>query len=353
MKIRHSIGIAVGFTFILIIVYFFIIPPRVISVSPFDKATEVNLNSPLIIRFDKPVKRQDIKHFISPRAYGEWKFENSLIKNHLYRTLVFTPAIDFEPNTEYQVRIENITFPLGIGLSNNFSFTFTTKPVSSKKVSKADSLPNNKEQKSQRKVSQKTSPKAKLTLLDIPLDWQDYKLSCEAASLKMALASKGVFVSEDEIMKKIGFDKTPYRDGIWGDPYESFVGDIDGKMCSSGYGVYWQAVAKAANNWRKAKSFSDWKLKDLIKEVASGNPVIVWGTLPVRTLHDCSWHTPEGKYIKAIREDHVRVVVGFIGPCENPSKIILNDPLAGRIYWATSYFLKNWSAFGYSGVVIR
>ena len=81
--------------------------------------------------------------------------------------------------------------------------------------------------------------------------------------------------------------------------------------------------------------------------------MIVWGTLPVPYIHDCSWYTPGGKYIKAIREDHVRLVVGFIGKPENPLKIILNDPLSGRLYWTTSYFLTNWRAFGYSGVVIK
>ena len=162
----------------------------------------------------------------------------------------------------------------------------------------------------------------------------------------MALAGKGVYISEDDIMKEIGYDPTPHRDGIWGDPYKGFVGNINGKICATGYGVYWTRVAKAANKWRGAESFSGWKLTDLTREIALGNPVIFWGTLPVKEIHDCSWHTPEGKYIKAVREDHVRVIVGFIGSVDNPLKIIINDPLAGRLYWSSSYFLTNWRVLG-------
>ena len=363
----YSIKVAVVIIFVLLSIYFFFLPPRVVGVSLSNQGKRVDLNSSLVIEFDKPVERKALKHFISPNAYGEWKFENPVIKNHLYRVLIFKPAVNFEKDTYYKVKLKGITSPLGFKFSNNFYFTFKT--ISENKVSKEKIVEKKAIKVKKKKIAkivkltrkkvindpQKPSflPKPKITLINVAPNWQKHKLSCEAASLKMALASKGVFVSEEEIMRKIGFDKTPHRNGIWGDPYKSFVGNIDGKMCYSGYGVYWPAVARAANSWRPAEARSNWKLKDLTKEIVLGNPVVVWGSLPVRTLHNCSWHTPEGKYIKAIREDHVRLVVGFIGPAKNPSKIILNDPLSGRIYWNTSYFLTNWKSFNYSGVVIR
>ena len=105
---------------------------------------------------------------------------------------------------------------------------------------------------------------------------------------------------------------------------------------------------------KDAELLAEEKLYEYVgKEIESGNPVVVWGTMPVNNLSDCSWFTTEGKYIKAFRETHVRLAVGFVGDSENPSKIILNDPLSGRLYWDTSYFLTNWSAFDYSGVVVR
>lgn len=198
-----------------------------------------------------------------------------------------------------------------------------------------------------------TEPAPRVNKLEILLDWQDYPLSCEAASLKMALAGKGISVSEDEIMERIGYDLSPRRGNLWTDPYKVYVGDVKGKVCETGYGVYWQPVAQAANYWREAQAFSDWSLEGLITEIKLGNPVILWGVVPTGTLTDCSWYTSEGKYIKAFKEMHARLGIGFIGPPENPSKIILNDPWVGRLYWETSYFLKNWAVFNYSGVAIR
>ncbi len=334
------------------VIYFFILPIEVISVTPSHNAQDVNFKTPLIIKFDKSVSRKLLDHFIIPEAYGEWNFKDPLIKNHFFRTLVFTPAIDFEENTQYQVKIENIISPIGIGLSNNFSFSFKTQEISSEKISQN----NNQAEKSlepQLETPLLTQIEPKITLLDIALDWQDDSLSCEAASLKMALAGKGIYISEDDIMEKIGYDQTSHQKDVWGNPYKAFVGNIDGKMCNTGYGVHWGPVANAANNWREAEAFSNWDLKNIIKEIELGNSVIVWGTLPVKTLHDCSWYTPEGKYIKTFQETHVRLVVGFIGESQNPSKIILNDPLAGRLYWSTNYFLTNWKVFDNSGVTIR
>lgn len=319
-------------------IYFFVIPPKVINVYPLDQSQNVELDSSLIIKFNKPVARQKIEPNIFPNVHGEWRFEDSLKKNHLFRTLIFIPAINFKPDTKYQVKIKNIVSPLSIGFSTNFAFEFKTKSISFKD-----------------KKPPPVKPLApKVTLLDVPFWWQKYPLSCEAASLRMALASKGIYLTEDEIMEKIGYGKPLVRkNNIWADPHKAYVGRIDGKICKTGYGVYWEPLAKAGEKWRPTESFSGWTLKDLIREINLGNPVLFWGVLPKDRLTDCSWYTPKGKYIKAFKETHVRVVVGYIGNPENPLKIIIHDPLSGRLYWKTSFFLKNWKVFDYSGVVVR
>lgn len=344
-SIRHFIALLAFLIIAALFGYFFILPPKVIGLTPDDETKNISLNSSLIIKFDKPIKRQEISPSIYPEIYGEWKFEDPLIKNHLYRTLVFEPAIDFEQNARYEVKLENIK---GFGITENtsFNFSFETRKTEAITTATGATAPESK-------IELKSSSEPEITMLKIPLDWQDHPLSCEAASMKMALGFKGVKVSEEQIMGKIGIDLTPRKNNIWGDPNKIFVGDIDGKMCTTGYGVYWERVAAAAENWRNAQSFSGWTLADLVKEIQAGNPVVIWGTLPVANLHDCSWQTPEGKHIKAYKETHVRLAIGFVGPPENPSKIIINDPLAGRLYWSTSYFLTNWKAFDYSGVVIR
>lgn len=324
----------VGYFLILILIISgfgaaFLFPtPEVTAVFPSPGSRNVPLYSIIKIKFNKPIKRQAVLPAILPGAHGQWQFEDALIKNHLFRTLTFTPASNFKPETSYQVKIENIQ-GFGISKSTSFAFTFQTQPVL---------IPG-------------TEPE--ITILEIPLDWQDYSLSCEAASLKMTLAYKGILVSEKEIMQKIGYSNIPRRDNVLGDPYQAYVGDINGKICETGYGVYWGPVAKAAQNWRNSQAFSGWEIEDLIREIELGNPVIFWGVLPTRALTDCSWYTPEGKYIPAFKETHVRVMTGFIDLPQEPSKIIINGPLAGRLYWDTNYFLKNWEVFNNSGVVVR
>lgn len=309
-------------------VFVLITPVEVVN---YLESEDISLRSSLTINFSKPIKRQEAQISISPEVHGEWVFSDSLIENHLFKTLTFVPAVNFEQNTQYQVKIENIR---GFGLNRVGEFQFTFKTIKIPKEVVVEEKP-------------------KITLLAIPIDWQDDALSCEAASLKMALAGKEVYVSEYQIMKKIGYDPTVRQGDIWGDPYQKYVGDINGKMCQTGFGVYWEPVAEAARNWQEAEAFSGWSIQDLTSELAQGNPIVVWGTLPVNNLTDCSWFTSEGKFVLAFKETHVRLAVGFVGLADNPSKIIINDPLSGRLYWSTSFFLNNWNAFGRSGVVIR
>lgn len=315
--------------------YFFIVPPKVVSVSPLDQSLNVSLNSPLVIKFNKPVARQKVNHATIPEVYGEWKFEDPLIGGHLFRTLVFIPSVNLRPNTKYYFKIDNITTPISIGTNSWLLFSFETKSQDIK-VAGAEYAND-----------------TILKLIETPFHWQSYPLSCEAASLKMALAVKGVNVSENDIMQKIGYDTTTHKGNTWGNPYNAFVGSLNGSMCTTGYGVYWKPVAKAASNWRPAEYFSGWDVKQLVDEIMLGNPVIVWGVLPTGKLTDCSWYTPGGEYIKAYKEDHVRLAVGFVGDPENPTKIITKDPLSGDIYWTTSDFLTNWKKYDNSGVVIK
>lgn len=342
MLSRNKILTGLAGIILLGIIYFFVLPPRVVKTAFLGK--ESALDSVLTINFDKPVKRQELEHNIFPAVLGEWSFRDPIIENHLFRTLVFTPALGFEPETEYKIVLENAVNPFGIGLSKDFSFAFTT----------GDSAGNRIEKSSSEIVkAQSKSSSTNAVILDIPLDWQDSALSCEAASLKMALSYKGIDLTENEIMAEIGYDYTPRYKNLWGDPYQSFVGDINGKICKTGFGVFWPAVARAADKWAEAVEFSNGSLLMLTREIESGNPVVVWGVLPVKNITDCSWQTADNKQITAFQETHVRLAIGFLGDVENPSTIVINDPLSGQLFWSAGYFLTNWRYFGYSGVVIR
>lgn len=384
MKIFYIIT----FIFLLIIsvigivfVYFFIIPPHIVSISPIERSSGVSLNSPIIIKFDKPIGRQQIIHSVIPEVYGEWSFEDPLIGGHLFRTLIFTPEIDFKTDTEYYFKLENIIAPLSLGRGDWFLFSFRTKSPSvnltsvmvmyiskfvglffhdavDEKVAVVDKSegslkPETNIASNIKPLNINNTSEPILNIIKVSFHWQESPLSCEAASLKMALSAKGLNVSENDIMQKIGYDTTPHIGNQWGNPNIAFVGNINGNMCTTGYGVYWGPVARAANYWRPAEDFSGWSIQQLTAEINLGNPVMFWGVLPTGKLVDCSWYTQTGEYIRAFQEDHVRLVVGFIGSADNPSKIIIKDPLSGDLYWSTSQFLTNWNIYGNSGVVIR
>src|SRR5947208_1371589 len=88
-------------------------------------------------------------------------------------------------------------------------------------------------------------------ILNVPQYHQQHGLSCEAAALRMALASLGIARTEDSLLSQIGADLRPhYTDASgfhWGDPYVSFVGNVDGAERNlTGYGVYDTPIARVA-----------------------------------------------------------------------------------------------------------
>ena len=195
------------------------------------------------------------------------------------------------------------------------------------------------------------STKSSETTLNIPMDYQDKPLSCEAASLKMALNYKGATVSETDIMNIVGYDPTIRNGNVWGDPYTAFVGDINGRQDTTGYGVYWDPIARAAKTWRNATAFTGWTSAQAAEQLAAGNPIVVWGVTGGSIARD-DWVTSSGKNILAWHGEHARTLIGFKGTTSNPTSFILNDPVSGRITWTKSQFESNWSSFGNAGVVV-
>jgi len=280
---------------------------------PRNGANEVSDISEIFVSFNQSVdkKNTESKFVIKPKIKGTFSWASN--------TLIFKPDAKLQKNTKYAVTILNgVKGTKGLPSSKKYSAVFMTASDNYK--------------------------------LDIGMDFQDKALSCEAASLKMALAYKNVSVSEDEIMKKIGFDGTPHYGNIWGDPHKAFVGNINGRQNTTGYGVYWEPVANASQSWRNAKAFTNGTLSQLAREISEGNPVIIWGTVGNTKID--SWKTKDGKEINAWRGEHARVVTGFSGTIDHPSAFYLNDPLAGKIVWPAEDLLRNWSAFDNSGVVI-
>ena len=189
--------------------------------------------------------------------------------------------------------------------------------------------------------------------LAVPYHRQEHALSCEVASLLMALQYKGVNITESELIQQLPIaDPGPRRqNNTWGDPNVGFVGTIDGKMPNTGYGVYEQPIYDLAAKYRPAKIIVDGALTDLIIELTDNNPVVVWGVVVGRNK-DISWKTPEGKTITAQLDEHARTLIGYTGKSDKPELLILLDPLYGEIRLTVEDFIKNWELLGKKAVVI-
>ncbi|HEY1037631.1 MAG TPA: C39 family peptidase [Candidatus Paceibacterota bacterium] len=170
--------------------------------------------------------------------------------------------------------------------------------------------------------------------LNVPYYKQQYTNSCEAASLRMALAYRGIFKNDMELIVLMGYKPRP-RDlvnNIWDDPQEMYVGEVDVVDISKGYGVYGKPVARVARELgRRADFADDITPYALAAEVRRGNPVLMWGYTSL-TGSPYTWNTPEGKTVTAFRGEHSRLVVGYEGEVENPTGFYVHDPFNGREY---------------------
>lgn len=186
--------------------------------------------------------------------------------------------------------------------------------------------------------------------LPIKFHRQEHSLSCEIATLKMALSQYGDDITEDELIGYLPFDTTPKANGVWGDPNVGFVGDIDGKMFGNGYGVYWDPIARVGLRYRRTEVIEGASASDLAGHLAQGRPIIIWGYFGRGRTG--SWVTPSGKTIQAINGEHTRVVTGFNGPLDAPTSFSLIDPITGQLTWSIDKFMTNWASFNNSGVVV-
>lgn len=315
-----------------ILIFSYLLPtPKVTHTSFSTKAVEID--------FDHPVARSQLQKEINPNVPGVWIFDNPVYATHLYRKVIFYPTINpLIDGTKYTIRLKNIENVLRIGKSQDYSFTISTPQIKQPETASAKQEP-----KVQTAVEQ-------TVLLPVPAYLQQHTLSCEVSALRMALDFFKFNVSEEELLAKVGVDSTPHYGNIWGNPNNAFVGNVNGSQMRDGYGVYWGPIARAASGYTKATAFTNWTTDQLIAALLRNHPSVIWvyssGGWPT------SWKTTDGQEIYAVRDEHTVVAVGFIGNSNNPTYIIVNDPLVGQVYWQKSFFDSKWGIFHNSGVVL-
>lgn len=186
----------------------------------------------------------------------------------------------------------------------------------------------------------------------LPVAWhrQEHSLSCEVAALQMVLNFYGVPVMESQLINKLPFDPTPRQGDMWGDANQGFVGNINGTMMGTGYGVHWQPIATLAKQWKKAEVVRLAEPTQIVKHLAAGRPIIAWGYYGRGIPR--AWRTPAGAIVNAVNGEHARVITGFYGPAAAPEGFFLLDPIFGQLTWPTDRLMNNWAAFDYQGVVV-
>lgn len=193
---------------------------------------------------------------------------------------------------------------------------------------------------------------AEVVKLSVPYFYQQHKNSCEAASLRMALAYYNINTKDLDIVEKFGYSPKmkDVANNVWDDPQLMFVGDVNGTDRNQGYGVYGQPVLKAVKSFGRSGTYeTNITPSFLAKAIRNGHPVVLWG---YTTLNEPPylWNTPKGQVVKAFKGEHARVVVGVRGTIDNPLGFYVHDPLTGDTakYWSTSSLIGN--AYGVFGV---
>jgi uncharacterized protein YvpB len=188
--------------------------------------------------------------------------------------------------------------------------------------------------------------------LAVPYYRQEHALSCEITSLLMTLRYRGVDVTENQLIQQLPISDPGHRnqDNTWGDPEFGFVGNIDGTMPNTGYGVYEQPLYDLTLKYREARIINDATLNDLVYELISGNPIVVWGVSGKG--ESISWKTSQGKVINAKMDEHARTLIGYTGNSDNPQLMILLDPVYGEIRLSAKDFLANWTTLDKRALVV-
>ena len=185
----------------------------------------------------------------------------------------------------------------------------------------------------QRLVSLVAPPTGITAALDVPFHKQEHALSCEIASLRSALLAIGVDVPESILLDALPFDATRKQMegkeiGTWGDPDKGFVGDINGRMPTTGYGVHAPALATVAELYAVPLRIRADDAAALVRAIDARHPVIVWSTLGTAP-RSMTWKTPEGKQVRAAAYEHTLVVTGYRGSAERIEAIEVVDPQTG------------------------
>ncbi len=285
---------------------------KVIGTNPKNGAGNVSVTQQMQITFDQGVDHGSAEQHISisPSAGLKYSWSNN--------SLSFSPSSELYYQTKYTVTVKaGIKSIDGWDSKENFTFTFTTRPQT--------------------------------ITISVPLMKQSYgSFHCNLVAAKMALAAKGVSVpggsDVGSLISYIGSGQ-PYNKAAQtgGNPNADWIDQ---------YGVHWDPIAQYIRyRGRGADVYRGWNTAGIAKEIAKGNPVIVWWWNGFSYSGSYSWYNQHG----AKPNMHSVVVYGFKGSENAPTHFYVRDPWPtfNQELYTASAFKNKWSYFNYTAVVVR
>lgn len=198
-------------------------------------------------------------------------------------------------------------------------------------------------------------------VLSVKIDYQDHRLSCEAAALKMALAYEGIAVDENTLMRYMSLDLRPAkfdsRGGLiaWGDPAEAYVGNPDGRIERyTGYGVYDMPVARATIRARARVVAAGSGLYGtgiassvVYQAVLDGHPVVAWISNTYHDVRLSRYTAYDGATVWYTLTEHAVTVIGV-----RPDAVLINDPWFGQAWHTKAQFESAYKTFDQMAVIV-
>jgi uncharacterized protein YvpB len=203
---------------------------------------------------------------------------------------------------------------------------------------------------------------------NVPVHAQTMNLDCETAALQMGLEALGHYYSQNALFAFEPQDtRAPVLDPNnrkrviqWGNPYTSFVGNVNGSdLGPTGYGIYYPVILSIAQSHGAASSTGGEGVSaaQVYAALAKGHPVLVWvetgwenaraaGYTGVWT----SWPDTGGKKISYSLIEHVVTLSGV-----SATQVRVNDPWkSGSQYWfSKAAFEASWSDFNNMAIILQ
>ncbi len=218
--------------------------------------------------------------------------------------------------------------------------------------------------------NQKSEELPKKVILDIDLIKQIYPLSCEVASLQMALSYYDINKTQDDLLEELGisepFTKQIAEDRvIWGNPDEAFVGDVKGWFTGkgdngeesildgTGWGVNNGPIAQLAKKYRPDSEEIDGGSLNQIKQALNDDyPVIWWHVRDDAFKENIEYQTLDGQNYN-IFQHHANLLIGYEVNIEGKIEYIFNDPYFDEFRLEESEMLKWWAKFNNEMVIVK